>query len=234
MMFLVEHACWSKAKTLYIDSQSMTGEQAERKTVSLDCDTMYWMDILSRVRKLEGSQGACVYFADEGDKPVYSYIKTELRDGVEMITEIAEKKAISNKANSGAYVFPSARQLRHWAAEMLDMNHDRPEIGEYYTSQLIAHMVQQGVVNVGLGVQRHHLSCVGTPEQLHDFLGLVKSGKCRLPVALQKRRFCFDLDMTLVGSPGVEGDYSTCLPIERSIGLVQELHRAGHYIIIPL
>lgn len=49
---------------------------------------------------------------------------------------------------------------------------------------------------------------------------------------LKKRRFCFDLDDTLVTSPVVPNDYSTVEPKYRNIRLVQQLHKAGHYIII--
>lgn len=48
----------------------------------------------------------------------------------------------------------------------------------------------------------------------------------------QRRRFCWDLDSTLVTPPQVSGDYSTVKPIKRNIELVRQLHAAGHYIII--
>lgn len=147
--------------------------------------------------------------------------------------DIQEKKAISNKANTGAYVFPSAGELRSWAASNLDMKRpDGSEVGEYYTSQMIALMIQSGVPFLGIGVSKTDFSCVGTPDQLQDLLKLLKSDTSHLPIKIKRRRFCFDLDMTLVGVPAVPGDYSTCPPIEKNIKLVQQLYKAGHHIII--
>ncbi|PHH66332.1 hypothetical protein CDD82_1550 [Ophiocordyceps australis] len=229
----LRHQTKGASETLYIISQSMGEHHLSRKTVSLDCDTIYWTDILTRVRELPDGHGSCFYFPDDGDKPVFSYIKTESRNNLEYITDIQEKRAISRKANSGAYVFPNALHLKHSAAEVLDMTHlDNQEIGEYYTSKLIAHMVRQGIPFTGSAISVNDISCVGTPQQLQDFLISIKTGERKLPVKQQKRRFCFDLDGTLVGFPTVPGDYSTCPPITKNIRLLQELFKAGHHIII--
>jgi hypothetical protein len=153
---------------------------------------------------------------------------------VEYITDIQEKKAISNKANTGAYVFATGSLLREWAAKNIDANaskHDGLEVAEYFTSQLIGMMILQGELPcLALELQKKDFSCVGTPEQLQDLLLHLKSDECENQV--KKRRFCFDLDMTLVGVPAVAGDYSTCPPIWKNIVLVRELHGAGHHIII--
>jgi NDP-sugar pyrophosphorylase family protein len=155
------------------------------------------------------------------------------RPGAERIFDIQEKKAISNKANTGAYVFPSAADLKTWAAENLDVKHpDGAEIGEYYTSQVISMMVQSGVPFIGLPLLKKDFAVVGTPEQLQELLAALKKDNHSMPATLKKRRFCFDLDMTLVGVPAVSGDYSTCPPISKNIRLVQQLYKAGHYIII--
>ncbi|KAM4062781.1 mobA-like NTP transferase domain-containing protein [Hirsutella rhossiliensis] len=229
----LRHQTKGASETLYIASQSMTSEHLQRKTVSLDCDTVYWADILSQVRHLPPRHGACFYFPDHGDKPVFSYIETEPRNGLDYITDVQEKKAISDKANSGAYVFPSGLQLKAAAAEVLDMRHpDDQIIGEYYTSKLVQHMIRKGTPFAGVGIQEDDFTCVGTPQQLQDFLMNIKIGKCKLPIKSQRRRFCFDLDGTLVGVPAVLGDYSTCPPIDKNIRLLQQLFEAGHYIII--
>ncbi|GJC77647.1 protein phosphatase 2A a subunit [Colletotrichum tofieldiae] len=230
----LRHQTKGASETLFIVTQSMTKKHLERKTVSLDCDTIYWADVLQDIRNMPKGHGGCFYFPDVGDKPIFSYIKTEpTKDGLERIVDIQEKKAISNKANTGAYVFPSAAQLKSWAAENLDMKRpDGSEVGEYYTSQMIALMIQNGVPYLGMPVSTKDFSVVGTPEQLKDLLKLLKTDTSNLPIKLKKRRFCFDLDMTLVGVPAVAGDYSTCPPIEKNIRLVQQLYNAGHYIII--
>ncbi|PNP79338.1 hypothetical protein FNYG_07414 [Fusarium nygamai] len=233
-LLLLRHQTKGASETLYMVTQSMTKEHLQHRTVSLDCDTIYWNDILSSVRKLPSGHGGCFYFIDQGDKPIFSYIQTENEaPGAERIVDIQEKKAISNKANTGAYVFPSAADLKTWAAENLDVKHpDGAEVGEYYTSQVISMMVQSGVPFIGLPLQKKDFAVVGTPEQLQELLAALKKDNHSMPATLKKRRFCFDLDMTLVGVPAVSGDYSTCPPISKNIRLVQQLYKAGHYIII--
>ncbi|KAJ2989776.1 hypothetical protein HDV02_004775, partial [Globomyces sp. JEL0801] len=49
---------------------------------------------------------------------------------------------------------------------------------------------------------------------------------------MKPRRFCFDLDGTLVTFPKIEKDYDSCEAIPHNVKLVQELHAAGHHIII--
>jgi hypothetical protein len=55
----------------------MTKDLLARKTVSLDCDTIYWADILGSIRSMPQGHGGCFYFPDTGNKPIFSYIKTE-------------------------------------------------------------------------------------------------------------------------------------------------------------
>ncbi|KAH7420160.1 capsule biosynthesis phosphatase [Cadophora sp. MPI-SDFR-AT-0126] len=233
----LKHQTKGASETLYMTAQSMGAEHMGRRTVSLDCDTIYWADILQDVRNMPVQYGAVFYFPDDGINPIYSYIKTEeSTDGnaIPLITDIREKKAISNKANTGAYVFATASLMHTWAAKNIDSHALRPkgsDIGEYYTSQMIGTMIHDAQLPfLGLPLSKKDFSCVGTPEQLEELLMQMKDGK--RPNQVKKRRFCFDLDMTLVGVPAVAGDYSTCPPIWKNIRLVQQLHKAGHYIII--
>ena len=93
-------------------------------------------------------------------------------------------------------------------------------------------MIRGGAIPfLGVPISLSDFCCVGTPGQLHDFLRRLKK-KENHHFQPRKQRFCFDLDMTLVGAPKVAGDYSTCPPIWRNIELVQQLHDAGHHIII--
>ncbi|CAL3967737.1 unnamed protein product [Diplocarpon coronariae] len=231
----LKHQTKGASETLYMTVQSMDLEHLGRRTVSLDCDTIYWADVLQKIRELPVNFGAVFYFPDDGFKPIYSYIKTEDAD-LPVITDIREKIAISHKASTGAYVFASADLLLTWAARNIDSHAARhvatgSEIGEYYTSQMIATMIHDGQLPfVGLPLTKKDFSCVGTPEQLEELLLQLKAGE--RPNHAKKRRFCFDLDMTLVGVPAVAGDYSTCPPIWKNIRLVQQLHEAGHHIII--
>ena len=48
----------------------------------------------------------------------------------------------------------------------------------------------------------------------------------------QEKRFCFDLDQTLVNPPTKSGDYETVSPIYHKIKFLKFLKSKGHYIII--
>jgi capsule biosynthesis phosphatase len=73
--------------------------------------------------------------------------------------------------------------------------------------------------------------CVGTPMQLKIYASASASSS---PENTQKdvKRFCFDLDGTLVTTPVVPGDYTTVQPIHRNITMLNHLKSRGHYIII--
>ncbi|KAI3659729.1 hypothetical protein MP638_005203 [Amoeboaphelidium occidentale] len=209
------------AETMYIILQSMSAAEKQRKTISLDCDTIYFSDVLGDFRELPEGQGACFYFEDLQENPVFSYI---LIDGENKIVDIQEKTKISTHANTGAYAFPSAVVLERYCAKILDEGVGSN--GEYYTSHVIGCMIKDGIDFRGLFVK--NFACVGTPWQLNQFLQYVKKN----PKLVKPRRFCFDLDNTLVTRPVKDGDYSTVLPIDRNIRLAQELKEAGHCIVI--
>jgi choline kinase len=88
------------AETIYIATTYMGKESLSRRTVSLDCDTIYFKDILTEIRNLPTGTSGTVFFQDTGDKPLYSYVKLN-EEG--FIVDIQEKKAISRNANTGAY-----------------------------------------------------------------------------------------------------------------------------------
>ena len=210
------------AETVFIVLQSMTADRLGRKTISLDCDTLYFSNVLDQFRSLPPSVSASFYFEDAGDKPVFSYLEL---DGESNIVEIREKVKISRNANTGAYAFATGNLLRKYCAQVLDEAVGAS--GEFYLSSVIKKMVDDHCRFKGLFVE--DFACVGTPWQLTNFLTRVARGEVK---SSRKMRFVFDLDNTLVTHPKVHGDYSTCEPKPRNVQLVQELSAAGHYIII--
>lgn len=222
------------AETLYALLQEMDEDQLSRRTVSVDCDTIYFSDILSSLRALPPGEGASYYFDDQSGRPIFSFLKL---DEDNRILDIREKFIISNHANTGAYAFPTGALAREYCSKILD--EDVRELGEYYTSSVIKEMMHDG--HVFRGVHVDDFVCVGTPKQLQKFLVDLRNGKLdsesfktksAADILQKKRRFCFDLDGTLVSFPVVAKDYRTVLPIESNIALAQELHANGHTIII--
>lgn len=212
------------AETLYIVCQAMTDSEASRPTLSLDCDTLYFSDILAQLRQVPAGSGAVVHFKDTGNRAIYSYIQYD--EASRKITDIREKVRISDHANTGAYMFSDAILLRTFLNKFLDGAVD--SAGEYYTSSIIHSMLLSDLRFEALPIDNADFFCIGTPKQLKDFLNYLHAK----PELIQPRRFCFDLDCTLVTLPVVAGDYTTVKPIEPNIKMLRQLKKSGHYIII--
>jgi len=190
-------------ETLYVGLQQMSPAELGRRTICLDCDNLYFSDVLGPFRRLRRDMGACFYFTDEGTAALYSYIDT---DGAGMVREIAEKNPISNRANVGAYGFSSAALLRQFIGKVLDARTKQKM--HYYVSTIISAMLAAGHPFIGLAAE-NTVQC-GTPSSLEAFIAKVAAGEAlRTP----KRRFCFALDNVLVTAPVTAGDFSTCKPI---------------------
>ncbi|KAI0559144.1 Nucleotidyl transferase [Gracilaria domingensis] len=158
------------AETLCFVLACMDTEELSRPTISLDCDTIYFEDVLDYFRMLPPGFGMCACFEDYGRAPIYSYIRVDLDNNNE-ITAIAEKRKISNLANTGAYGFPSGRLLNHFLGRLLQK--PVPAVGEYYISSVIQDMIRDGIKFVPRRVCI--FQCVGTPRQLLEFLEIAKN-----------------------------------------------------------
>ncbi|CAF1391514.1 unnamed protein product [Adineta steineri] len=222
---LIDFETRGAAETLFIILQSMSKDRLERKTISLDCDTIYLKPIIDEFRQLSNNMNASFFFEDNGGKPIYSYLK--FNENL-FITDVCEKVMISTHANTGAYAFRSASILKQYCIQLLDdaVGHS----GEYYTANIIKLMLNNQEIFVGIKVNFDDFVCVGTPDQLNQFLNKLKTQQNAINI--RKMRFCFDLDNTLVSYPTKHGDYDSVEPKIQNIQLIRELHSAGHYIII--
>lgn len=157
------------AETLFTVLQSMTPQELQHKTISLDCDTIYFDPILERFKALEEGQNASFYFEDNGGKAIFSYVALDHSD---KIVDVREKVMISTHANTGAYAFASGRVLHQYCAKIL--NEAVGSVGEYYTTHIIHQMLVDGHYFAGLRVHQNGFTCVGTPTQLQDLLRKLK------------------------------------------------------------
>ena len=105
-------------ETLFIGLQHMSAAELSRRTLCLDCDTLYFADVLSMHRAVPSGKGMCAYFIDRGTAALYSYLRLD-EDGGQVV-EVREKKAISDLANIGAYGFASGALLRAFIGDVLD------------------------------------------------------------------------------------------------------------------
>jgi dTDP-glucose pyrophosphorylase len=213
-------------ETIYIGLQQMTSTELSRRTLCLDCDTLYFSDVLAMFRAAPVGKGMCAYFIDRGTAALYSYLRLG-SDG--LVAEVREKNAISELANIGAYGFPSASLLREFITPILDSPaaESHGSRTQYFLSNVINKMIAAGHGFVS-NLAEDCAQC-GTPEKLEQFMEQVSAGRA---LTMPKRRFCFALDNVLVTPPDRPGDLTTVRPIEKNVQLVRELKESGHHIII--
>lgn len=190
------------------------------KTVIIDGDTVYNIDILSYLRNQEFSSVVC--FEDVMVEPIYSYIKIDENLN---ILDIKEKSKISNYANTGCYFFEDNNVLIEYCDNIIKEN--VREKNEFYTSCVIKKMLNDQLTFKAIIINVCDFDCIGTPNQLKQY-----SIKNEKNATHEKKRFCFDLDNTLVTFPKIKNDYTTVKPITKNIEILRKLKSIGHTIII--
>jgi len=181
-------------ETIFIGLQHMSPAELSRKTICLDCDNLYFSDVLGDFRTLPRRCGACFYFTDTGTAALYSYLRLGEKDGV--VLEVAEKVAITDRANCGAYGFASGALLHQFAQAVLDA--PERDAMKYYLSNIINRMLRDGHRFLGLAAEQ--TTQCGTPAKMQEFIAAVSEGAA---LTQPKRRFCFALDDVLVTHPQV-------------------------------
>lgn len=174
-----------------------------------DGDTFYEEDIIKKAKKKKVNK--IFYFKSYTKDPIYSYLKIKNSK----LIDIEEKVKISNDASVGAYLFRSTNIAKKEINEILKKKFT---IKEYYVSMVYKQLLinKQSVYAEKI----NKFTCLGTPELVREFDNY------------EKKRFCFDLDNTLVTYPVAKGNYKTCKPIQENINFLNFLYKSGHYIII--
>lgn len=146
------------------------------------------------------------------DSENYSFIKINNNQ----ITEIKEKKKISNFICCGVYGFKDIDEFKKYAYKILTNN---CYLNEFYLSMIYEEMINNGYIikPIKFDFANH----IGTYEDLINN-----------HIDLPKMRICFDLDNTIVTYPCIPGDYTTVKPIYTIINLIKKLKNDGHTIII--
>ena len=142
----------------------------------VDGDNFYTTDIIGKIRaNLTTNQIVC--FETRGEPPVFSYIQV---DAEGCVTAIAEKKKISDLANTGAYYFSSKDLLSRAIVKLLaaPQNDQEP-----YISFAIAETLD--AVWKPLQIPIANYVSLGTPEQVDAYRH-------------RTHGFLFDLDGTIV------------------------------------
>lgn len=206
------------AETILIGLNSLIPELLNRKCILLDCDTFYNIDIINIYQNEDKNMIFC--FKDNQEKPIFSYLNITENN---IIIDIKEKVKISEYANTGCYCFSNGNILKKYCEKIISKN--IREKNEFYTSCVIKEMLNDKHIFKSHIINIDSFSCVGTPLQLKIYCSNFNEN-------IEKKRFCFDLDNTLVTSPIIQNDYSTVEPIYKNIEYLRYLKNTGHYIII--
>lgn len=191
----------------------------DKQFVILDGDTIYNKDILKCFR--DKNHNAIFCFNDYNDNPIYSYTNTDEKN---IVIDIKEKYKISNLANTGCYCFENGNVLKFYCEKVIKEN--IREKNEFYTSCVIKEMLKDKLIFEAIIIDKSDFDCVGTPFQLKIYC-IKKQNTSTI-----KKRFCFDLDNTLVTFPLIKNDYKSVNPIQRNIEYLRKLKKLGHTIII--
>jgi len=162
-----------------------------------------------------------ICFEDINKDPIYSYVEV---DSNHKITNIVEKEKISNYACCGGYGFSSWKTAMEYCQYIIDNN--ILQKNEFYISTIIQEMIRKGHSFETIECLSEEYVCLGTPIQLRTFCNNYPISK------IKSKRFCFDLDNTLVSYPLIDGDYRTVLPITKNIQYLKYLKKCGNVIII--
>ena len=216
------------AETVLIGLHGLPKSLRSQPVMLVDGDCFYDEDIVSQYRAIASRSNGVFFFVDTQPKPIYSYIVFD--PSTKRITQVKEKVKISDHANTGCYCFSSGSELMAQCQALLDAgatqtgNLSTHTVGEYYTSGVIAAMIEEGATFTSLQIDPKRMHVLGTPTQLIDWSkAQVKAPACRV---------CFDLDCTLLAPPTDPTDLSTCEPIPEAVAVAKALFEQGHTIIL--
>lgn len=148
------------AETIYI-SLDMINYLEDKPILCLDSDAFYENKDIVKIWNGEN----CIFtFNDNGNKPIYSYVKL---DENEIIIDIKEKNKISNLACSGGYGFSSFKNLLKYSKFIIDNNITQKN--EFYTSGVIFEMIKN---KIKFGVKifdKKSFFTLGTPVEVEAY-----------------------------------------------------------------
>lgn len=112
--------------------------------------------------------GSILVFREPDLNPKWSYARVDAHG---IVVEVAEKKAISDLATVGIYLFRTARLFVDSAIDMIARN-DRVN-NEFYTCPVYNYAIRAGAKIGVFEVPRAAMQGIGTPEDLQRFLDLL-------------------------------------------------------------
>jgi UDP-N-acetylglucosamine diphosphorylase / glucose-1-phosphate thymidylyltransferase / UDP-N-acetylgalactosamine diphosphorylase / glucosamine-1-phosphate N-acetyltransferase / galactosamine-1-phosphate N-acetyltransferase len=108
--------------------------------------------------------GSILVFKDLEKNPKWSFARLE----DELVAEVAEKKAISDLATVGIYLFRRGSDFVGGAIDMIVSN-DRVN-DEFYTCPVYNYLISEGLKIGVYEIPKSSMNGLGTPSDLEDFL----------------------------------------------------------------
>jgi len=171
------------AETIYEGLKTIKTLTDKKKTMLFDCDTFYTKDVISMYRNIDDN--AVFFTSNKEENPIYSYISV---DDNNIVTNIAEKKKISDNANTGIYCFNDITKLFEFSKHVVENNITFNN--ECYTSCIIDQMIKNKKTFLGVELDAKNVFNLGTPEQLTKYVN-------------NSYIFLFDLDGTMILSENI-------------------------------
>ena len=139
----------------------------ERPMMVANSDQLVDFDVVDYVQDCldRGLDGSILVFRDPSMDPKWSFAKV---DDEGLVTEVAEKKPISDLATVGIYLFARGRDFVSAGADMIAANERIG--GEFYTCPVYNYMIADGARIGVYEVPMDAMSGLGTPDDLSRFL----------------------------------------------------------------
>jgi NDP-sugar pyrophosphorylase family protein len=116
-----------------------------------------------------GLDGSILTFIDDKRDPKWSFAKL---DANQLVTQVQEKKSISEYATVGIYLYSRGCDFVEAAIDMF-IERDRVN-SEYYTCPTYNYAIRSGH-RIGIyNIDIHHMHGIGTPEDLNAYLQQLK------------------------------------------------------------
>jgi NDP-sugar pyrophosphorylase family protein len=163
----LEHDTRGAVETIHIGlAHNSHHDDKDESCLLLDCDTFYEADVVGMAHQASSDNVNAIFcFQDTGDQPVFSYTCLDING---LATRLEEKIRVSPMANTGAYFFNSRRRLQEAARHVLV--HNLMSRGEFYTSRLIQHMLEDGEAFRGIELLADQVRFLGTPAQVDAYV----------------------------------------------------------------
>jgi len=202
------------AETVYNLTKVIIDESINEKVIIIDGDIFFKFDILKKIRKEKNN--SIFYFKTKEIKPIYSYIKIQNN----FITDIKEKKIISNNANLGAYYFSNIYILNQYLKNIL-----KKKSSKLFISDVYRNLISDKIKIKAIKINNNLFEILGTPQQLTNFAIKNKSKKINID---------FYFDGLFRNVKNTINIYENYIPIEKNIKFINFLFFKKNHINIIL